>query len=73
MVSLYTKKIMPCYFHAILDGKKRFEIRKEDDFFAFCGYTGRWIMVKIVYIHRGEPLPPGIAVYQIEIVGIGDK
>ena len=77
---IYTKKIKPPYYQAILDGKKRFEIRNEDDFFPFCGdclllrewaeyagcYTGRAMIVKIVYIHRGAPLPDGFGVYSIE-------
>lgn len=76
---IYTKKIRPGYYNAILDEKKRFEIRKEDDFFAFCGdylllkewteysgYTGRAMIVQIVFIHRGDPLPKGLAVYGIE-------
>lgn len=82
MKMIYPKKIKPCYFQAILDGKKRFEVRKEDDFFPFCGdclflkeysdycgYTGRYMIVKITFIHRGFPLPDGIAVYQIEMLG----
>lgn len=81
-MNIYEKKIKPCYFIAIIDGEKPFEIRREDDFFAFAGdllllrefseydnrYTGRECLVEITYIYRGHPLPDGYAVFGIRLL-----
>lgn len=60
-------KIEPQYFEAVIDGKKRFEIRNNDRNFEvgdevilneWNGYelTGRWASVKIIYLtDYGQP------------------
>ena len=60
-------KILPEYYNAVREGRKRFELRKDDRGFAVGdrlhlrkwdpagGYTGEVIMTDITYILRGAP------------------
>lgn len=55
-------KTLPSYYQAVIDGKKRFEIRKNDRYFSVgdilqlheydseWGYTGRYCHVQVDYI-----------------------
>lgn len=68
---IHAKKVLPDYFDALCDGRKRFELRREDpqepsfaagDYIALNeydaedeAYTGRCLLFKIVYVLRDFP------------------
>lgn len=74
MSALHELKTWPGPFAAILDGRKRFEVRRGDRAFAAgdevvlrewapgrpgrCGYTGREVHAVITYVVRPVDCPP---------------
>ncbi len=78
------KKIQRDFFEAVIEGRKSFELRKEDDV-TFCagdllalneyvepaGYTGRCCLVEVSYVLRDfEGLSPGYAVVGFRPAGV---
>jgi hypothetical protein len=74
-------KIWPVYFDAVLDGRKRFEVRRNDrgyregDLLTMrewnpetFDYTGRETTVEIAYMQAGIGLADGYVVLGIERV-----
>lgn len=66
MAKVVEKKILPEYFKAIIEEKKHFEIRKDEDNLQIGDililkewngkeYTGRSVSVKVTYILRNTP------------------
>ena len=62
----HRKKILPEYFQAVWDGRKTFELRKDDDGYKVGDllileewdgekYTGRVVFKEITYILRNVP------------------
>lgn len=63
---LHELKIYPMYFKDILKNNKNFEVRKDDrlyevgdylllrEYLPADEYTGKEILVKVLYIYRGE-------------------
>lgn len=60
-------KILPEYFEAVKDGRKKFELRKNDRNFEvndilvlkeymMKGYTGREVKAKITYVLKNVPI-----------------
>lgn len=60
------KKILPTFFNAVITGRKKFEIRKDDDKVSVgdtvrlrewdgSEYTGRSCSVLVTYVLRGAP------------------
>lgn len=72
MVKVHELKILPEYFRAVKEGKKTFEIRKNDrnfnvgeyidlrEYSIDKGYTGNKLCLKIVYIITSEQFPQGL-------------
>lgn len=72
MVKVHELKIVPEYFRAVKEGKKKFEIRKNDRNFKVGeyidlreysrdkGYTGNRLCLKIVYIIESDWFPQGL-------------
>lgn len=74
-------KTWPLYFRSIWQGKKQFEIRKNDRGFAVGDilhlrewgpgagdYTGRWIGAQVTYMIQGEfGLPDDVSVMSIDV------
>ncbi len=69
-------KCHPQYFQAVVEGRKRYEVRKGDRDFRVGDfvllhewspvlevYTGRWSMHRIPYMTEGEYAVPGIAIF----------
>lgn len=75
----HTIKIRTEYYDAVLAGRKKFELRRDDRFFREGDsvileewnapeekYTGRWQQVEISYVLRGCPeygLMPGFCIF----------
>jgi hypothetical protein len=81
-------KCWPEYFQPIIDGLKRFEVRKDDRSFQQGDelllreydmrddhYTGREAVVDVIYLLRGESwaLQPGIVVMSIDLKTVTDE
>ena len=81
-MNIIAKKIKETYYRDVLSGKKRFELRKEDDC-RYCTndililkeitvsgeYTGRIAICKITFVLRDfEGLADGYVVFGIEII-----
>ena len=73
-------KIWPEYYDAILDGRKKFEIRSDDRNFKvgdylylrdwypkFQEYSGRECQVRVTYILEGPHAIPGYCIMSIEL------
>lgn len=72
MVKVHELKIVPEYFRAVKEGKKKFEIRKNDRIFKVGeyidlreysgdkGYTGNRLCLKIVYMIESDWFPQGL-------------
>lgn len=72
MVKVHELKIVPEYFRAVKEGKKTFEIRKNDrnfkvgeyidlrEYSGDKGYTGNRLCLKIVYIIESDWFPQGL-------------
>jgi len=80
MTQTHELKIWPEYYNAILDGRKRFELRKEDRNFKVGDtlllkeydplwekYTERECLVSITYILEGQHVIPGYCLMSIEL------
>lgn len=77
MRKIIEKKILPKYFDAVISGKKKFEIREDEDGLQIGDavilkewdgekYTGREVGRNIVYILRDVPeygLMPGYVIF----------
>lgn len=58
-------KILPAYFKAVADGRKAFELRKDDRGYEAGdrlvlkewddGYTGRFLFATVSFVLRGAP------------------
>lgn len=75
---IHELKTWPEYFQAIVEGRKRFEIRRDDRPFAVDDelglrewdpkageYTGRFARVRVAYIYRGPLCLPEFCVMSI--------
>lgn len=72
MVKVHELKIVPEYFRAVKEGKKKFEIRKNDrnfkvgeyidlrEYSGDKGYTGNRLCLKIVYMIESDWFPQGL-------------
>lgn len=72
MVKVHELKIVPEYFRAVKENKKKFEIRKNDQNFKVGeyidlreyngdkGYTGNRLCLKIVYMIESDWFPQGL-------------
>lgn len=72
MVKVHELKIVPEYFRAVKEGKKKFEIRKNDrnfkvgeyidlrEYSGDKGYTGNRLCLKIVYMIESDLFPQGL-------------
>jgi hypothetical protein len=73
-------KIWPEYYNAILDGRKKFELRSDDRNFkvgdhlylrewnkAMRNYSGRECLVLVTYILTGPHAIPGYCLMSIEL------
>lgn len=72
MVKVHELKIAPEYFRAVKEGKKTFEIRKNDrnfkvgeyidlrEYSGDKGYTGNRLCLKIVYMIESDWFPQGL-------------
>lgn len=72
MVKVHELKIVPEYFRAVKEGKKKFEIRKNDRIFKVGeyidlreysgdkGYTGNRLCLKIIYMIESDWFPQGL-------------
>lgn len=72
MVKVHELKIVPEYFRAVKEGKKNFEIRKNDrnfkvgeyidlrEYSGDKGYTGNRLCLKIVYMIESDWFPQGL-------------
>lgn len=82
-ISVHPLKCWPEYFRAILDGRKRFEVRRDDRGFALGDvlalleydpetneYTRRTVWVRVIYIIRGDTMPPGLVCPGAVVMGI---
>src|SRR5215213_7088823 len=79
MTETHALKIWPAEFEAVVDGRKRFEWRKDDRSFAvgdmlrllewdpvFEGFTGAWCTVVVTYVLRDQfGVPPGFCVMSL--------
>jgi len=80
-MTVHELKTMPEYFAAVLDGRKTFELRKDDRGFKVgdelvlrewtlgSGYTGNSTRCRVTYIAKDVPtfgLTPGYAILGIE-------
>jgi len=74
-------KIWPEYFRAVADGRKTFEVRRDDRGFAVGDvlklrewepvgnrYTGRRVIVEVTYKLAGAPLAPCMCVLGISVL-----
>lgn len=84
MVKVHELKIVPEYFRAVKEGKKKFEIRKNDrnfkvgeyidlrEYSGDKGYTGNRLCLKIVYMIESDwfqqGLKDGYCVLGIEVI-----
>ncbi len=68
----YIIKILPEYFQAVREGRKNFEIRRDDrdyqigDMVQLAEFTGNFIELKIKYVLRDCPqfgLMPGYCIF----------
>ena len=80
MTQTHELKIWPEYYNAILDGRKKFELRKADRNFKVGDYihlkeweplnekyTEREALVRITYILEGQHVIPGYCLMSIEL------
>lgn len=80
MIRMHDLKILPEYFSAISEGKKTFELRKDDRDFEVGdvlrlhewngnGYSGRIITCKVTYILKGmKGLDPDYAILSVALI-----
>lgn len=77
---LHELRVLPEYFEAIISGKKKFAVRRDDRSFEVgdalllreiersdeAPYTGREVEVDVLYVYRGEYCRPGYCIMSIE-------
>lgn len=84
-VEIHDLKIWPRFFPAVLDGRKRAEVRRDDrdfkvgDWLRLCEwdpedqkYTGREVLRRIRYLTRPLPGADGLVLLEIEDGVVGE-
>lgn len=82
-MNFHELKILECYFEAVRDGRKTFEIRKNDrdfrtgdylilrEIYQGGAYTGRAAIAKVTYVLNDEKyLQPGYVALGIDARGL---